>query len=192
MGSSLAKLIAGTLGGVVGVWALDRVTWRLWDLEPRALLAREEAARPGGEDPAHVMARRAGNAMGITLSEQRNAAGFAVHYALGAAPGALYGLARASSARPSLMRGALFGIALFVVQDELANTVMHTAGRPSDYPWQAHARGLIGHIAYGVTLEAALVAFDRMRGGGASADEAETPRAGSARTSFSSDGDLRA
>ncbi len=40
----------------------------------------------------------------------------------------------------------MFGAGLFLTQDELANSVSGLGGKPKDYPWQAHARGLIARV----------------------------------------------
>jgi hypothetical protein len=50
-------------------------------------------------------------------------------------------------------RGALFGLGLFLLQDELVNAATGLSARPRQYPWQAHARGLIAHIVYGVVTD---------------------------------------
>jgi len=35
---------------------------------------------------------------------------------------------------------------------------------PGSFPWQAHARGLVGHLVFGLAAEAALSAADRLLG----------------------------
>jgi len=42
------------------------------------------------------------------------------------------------------------------MQDEVLNTVTGLGARPQRYPWQAHARGLVAHIVYGVATELVL------------------------------------
>ena len=37
------------------------------------------------------------------------------------------------------------------------------AGSPGEYPWEAHARGLVTHVTLGVVTEAVLNVFDRVR-----------------------------
>ena len=43
-------------------------------------------------------------------------------------------------------------------------THMGTAAPPQRYPWQAHARGLISHLVFGVVTEAILSALDPAQG----------------------------
>lgn len=157
-----ADLLKGALAGAVGTWALDRVTWFLWHREDPRALARERVARPGGLDPAHVLANRMGRAFGTQLRPaQPHPAGIATHFAIGIAPAAIYGLLR-SRARVPAGAGLLLGLGLFLLQDELGNHLMGLSGSPRDYPWQAHARGLAGHLAYGAATDAALGLLDRV------------------------------
>lgn len=52
------------------------------------------------------------------------------------------------------------GFGLFVFQDELINAAAGLSGNPKDYPWQAHARGLVAHLVYGLMTD---VAFSAMK-----------------------------
>lgn len=161
-GSMLRALLKGAIAGAVGVWALDKVTWLMWDHEDPRALAREQQARPGGLDPAHAVAARAASALGAELEpKQPNAAGLAVHYALGVAPAALYAVYRDQLSRLGPGRGVLLGLTLFVMQDEILNSLLGLSAPPAAYPWQAHARGLVGHLAYGLVTDASLEMLDR-------------------------------
>lgn len=161
-GSLVNNVVKGALAGAAGVWALDRVVWFLWNREEPETLEQEREARPEGLDPAHVIANRIAGAMGQELTpKQPHPAGIAAHYALGIAPGALYGALRHRANGFSLSRGALYGLGLFFLQDELANKMLGTSGSPTDYPWQAHTRGFVGHLALGTAMEVAYKTLDR-------------------------------
>ena len=56
--------------------------------------------------------------------------------------------------------GTLFGLGLFLVHDEGLNTITGTGAKPQEYPWQAHARGLIAHLVYGLVLEGTMRMID--------------------------------
>lgn len=150
-------LLAGALAGAAAVWAMDRLDWALYDrVDPQAR-RRTIAARPGGLDPAHVIANRAAHALGTELSPaQPHPAGIAVHYGLGAAMGAAYAALTPRTPVLGAGRGVLFGLLMFVVQDEGMNTLLGTAGPPGRYPWQAHARGAVAHGVFGFVLDALL------------------------------------
>lgn len=161
-GALLSQLVKGALAGAVGTLALDAVTWFLWDREDPRALERERRARPEGLDPAHFVAGRLARAIGTELEpRQPHPAGIATHFAIGVLPAALYGVARKEVPQVRSGRGLLYGLALFLAQDEAVNSLAGFSARPTEYPWQAHARGLIGHLVYGAVTEATLDLLDR-------------------------------
>lgn len=150
-------MLLGAVAGALGVWAMDRVDWFNYRHEDPEARRRTRRVRPGGEDPAHVMARVAERAVGAEPSSaQHHAAGTAIHYAIGVGPGALYGALRGRVPAVGTARGALYGLGLFLLQDELGNAALGTGADPREYPWQAHARGLVAHLVYGVVTDTVL------------------------------------
>ncbi len=147
-------LLAGAIAGAFAVWVLDKVDWKMYRAGGPDRIRRTEAARPGGMDPAHVMANRAATKVGVDIGDPKdNPAGHAIHYGLGIGMGALYGLLRGMSPAVATGRGALFGLAAWIIQDEGMNTWLGTAGRPLDYPWQDHARGAAAHTVFGISTD---------------------------------------
>ncbi len=80
--------------------------------------------------------------------------------ASGLGPGALYAHRRRQYPWLGTGRGALYGLGLFVVNDELGTRLLGIAGRQRSYPWRSDVRGLIGHVVLGVVTEATLNAMD--------------------------------
>ena len=151
----------GSAAGAVGVVAMDVITWLLYRRENRLDLLREKQLRPYGKDTAHALVRRVTRAVGSDVGRSEpNGAGIAVHYALGMAPGALYAQQRLR--RPWLRSGggALYGVGLYLLNDLLAARLLGIAGPQARYPWQAHARGVIGHVVLGMVTEATLGAIE--------------------------------
>ncbi len=160
LGSEMAK---GALAGAVGVWVMDQVGWGLYLRQDPGALRREQDARVGGKDVAHVAAGKLASVLGITLSpSQPHPAGIAVHYALGILPGALYGALRGRASRLAAGRGLLYGLGLFVVNDEIVAPLLGLASGPASYPWQAHARGLVSHLVLGAATDTVLGALDEV------------------------------
>ena len=162
-GNLAADMLKGAIAGAVGVWVMDKVGWSMWDHEDPAALQQEREARPKGLDPAHVMANRAAEALGTELTpKQPHPAGVAVHYGLGIMPGAVYGALRNRVDGIGATGGLVYGLALFLVEDEGLNPILGTSGGPTEYPWQAHARGLVSHLVLGAVTHATLDVLDRV------------------------------
>lgn len=162
-GSLMADAVKGAVAGAIGVWALDKVTWAMWDRTDQENLRQEEKARPEGLDPAHVIANRAAEALGTELSpKQPHPAGVAVHYGIGVFPGAAYGVLRRNAPALTVGSGTLFGLGLFLMQDEGLNSILGTSGGPTEYPAEAHLRGLVGHLVFGATMHASLKLLDQV------------------------------
>lgn len=150
-------LLKGALAGAAAVWVMDRVDWFLYNRESPATQAKLRWVRPHGLDPAHVAAGKLAGTLGKELTpRQPNALGRSIHYSLGVGPGAVYGALYKRVPAIGAGSGMVYGLGLFLAQDEGLNTAAGLSGSPQDYPWQAHARGLIAHLVYGATLDAGL------------------------------------
>lgn len=159
----LVGAVEGAIAGAVGTVVMDKVSTYLYDLEDPATVKQEEAARVEGKDPASVAAGRLADAIGAEPGEDGVAtAASAIHYALGVVPGVIYGAARPHLGGSGITRGLLYGLALFLVNDEALGPALGLAAPPQAYPWQAHARGLAAHLALGVTTEALMTALDAL------------------------------
>jgi hypothetical protein len=153
--------LVGAAAGAVGVAVLDRVDWFLWNRQDPAAKRRTEQVRPGGEPPADALVSRIEKLAGADVGEDTHRKlGVATHYAIGIAPAIAFALFRDKLPGRGVPRGLLFGLGLFLTQDEVLNTVTGLGAKPQDYPWQDHARGLAAHLAYGVATEFALRAAE--------------------------------
>ena len=156
-----AEAIKGAVAGAVATWVMGKVTTWMYDLESQELRDRENAARHGKSAYA-VAAEKAADLGGITLSdEQQNRAGGAIHWALGIAAGAAYGVMRRRAPITASLKGLPFGAGFFLVVDEIMNPALGFTPGPTAFPWQAHARGLGGHLAFGLVSEMVLEGLDR-------------------------------
>jgi hypothetical protein len=155
--SFVGGLIRGAIAGAAGVWALHEVDRYLTARESAATRQATIAARPGGLDAAHVLADRTTRAAGMELAHpEQNNAGLAIKYVAGIIPAALLGALRDRLGWLHAGRGFAFGVGTWALEDEWAASRLGLAGPPSRYPWQAHGRGFIGHVVYGLTVDAVL------------------------------------
>ena len=51
---------------------------------------------------------------------------------------------------------------IFVMVDELMNSVLGLTPGPAAFPWQAHARGLVGHVVFGAATDGTLRLLDQL------------------------------
>lgn len=101
-------------------------------------------------------------AAGQELSEdERKKYGSTIHWGLGVGAGAVYGALRDRVPGADWGNGLLFGTTFWALIDEGANTALGLTPGPSRFPWQTHARGLAGHLVFGLAADTALRLMDR-------------------------------
>ncbi len=159
----LMDLALGAVAGVAATWVMNRATTFLYEREDERARQREDAAR-GGRTAYGIAAGKAAAALGVRLSDSaQKKLGTAIHWAIGAGGGAAYGVLRRRVPHADAGQGLAYGAAFFAVMDEGANTALGLTPPPAAFPWQAHARGLAGHLVYGLVTETLLDAADRVR-----------------------------
>jgi len=157
----LGTLLKGAVAGAIGIWVLDRVDWAMWDAEDSRTRAETRRVRPGGMDPAHVLANRIAGALGRELDPpQPHPLGLALHYSFGMVPSMAYAALRHRYPVAAAGGGTLFGLAAMAVEDEGMNPLLGLAAPPQAYPWQDHARSLVAHLVLGAVAEGVLRALD--------------------------------
>ena len=160
--SPAVTALLGAAAGAVGTFALDRADWWMWDHEDPAARRQTTAVRPGGEPPADALVSQVEDLTGAEIdADTHHALGQATHYAIGIGPAIAYALFRDKLPGRGVPRGLMYGGALFLLQDEALNSVTGLGAKPTAYPWQAHARGLVAHLVYGVATELALNAAEK-------------------------------
>src|SRR5438270_135356 len=122
----MKAVAAGLLGGLAGAWAMDQFT-RVWNnVVPQT--QRDSSRRPPlpysqqeWDSTSRSAAFIAKYAVGrnLTGNERRQGAQI-VHFAVGAAGGALYGALLGRRNKCLISSGAWFGVVLWLVGEELA------------------------------------------------------------------------
>lgn len=86
--------------------------------------------------------------------ERQDVAGKAVHYAFGTLVGGIYGAAAEMSPDVVSRFGGLpFGMAVWLLADELALPAFQLGKKPNEKPIQQHATGLATHFVYGAATD---------------------------------------
>ena len=138
-------VLAGAIAGGAAVWLISKMDWSL------SHAGRKSSAPASGMDPAHAVAGKAAAATGVRVSNPRdNAVGHTVHYGIGIGAGALYGLLRGMAPAVTTGRGSLYGVANFILGDEIGAPAMGLAKGPMDYAARDHAKSALAHIVFGV------------------------------------------
>ena len=146
----LRDIVRGAIAGSVATWLMDQVTASMYSAQPEDVTAGEAEARPDGRSSAENLVARFEESTGFELDEDMRAGVLrAIHYSLGAVPGALYVALRRHVPLIGLGRGLPYGLLLFAVNDEWLNTTLGIAEPPEAYPVEARMRGLIGHLVLG-------------------------------------------
>lgn len=161
-GTVVGDLARGTMAGLAATWVMGQVTGYLYQAESDEARQAEDQAR-GGTTAYGVAAEKGAKAVGRELTDhERERAGAAIHWVLGAGAGAAYGAMRGRIPGAHLGAGLLFGTGFWAAVDEGVNTVLGLTPPPTAFPWQTHGRGLTGHLVFGVVAEATLRALDRV------------------------------
>jgi len=108
------------------------------------------------EKPANIKAADevSENVFDHTLTkEEEKTAGPAVHYAMGAASGLIYGITSEITPVSTLGVGLPFGAAVWLVADEIVVPALGLSKPATEYPVSKHAYALGSHLVYGVTTD---------------------------------------
>ena len=158
----IGDLMRGALGGIVATWVMGKVTTAMYENEDADARRREDDAREGKTAYGVAAEKMAGLAGRDLTDAERASAGSAIHWALGASAGAAYGALRHRVPGVDAASGLVFGTAFFLLADEAGNVALGLTPGPRAFPWQAHARGLVGHLVFGVAAEFAIRGLERI------------------------------
>ncbi|HKU60559.1 MAG TPA: DUF1440 domain-containing protein [Gemmatimonadales bacterium] len=155
-------LVKGAIAGAVATYVMGRITTLLYDREDRHARKREDDARGGGTAYG-AAAEKGAELLGRRLSkEEQEQAGSAIHWALGMGAGAAYAVARRRLAFLGSTVGTAFGTAFWGFVDEGLVPALGLTPGPLAFPWQAHARGFVGHLTFGTVTDGTLRVLDRV------------------------------
>ncbi len=144
----------GMIGGYVGTQVMERVSMKLYDLEPEEDRKREEEVRPG--PPFEIAARKTTEALGIELSEEQiqALATYGFHYGLGMGWGPTYAFLRRRTNLDPVSAGLLSGALMSLIVDEGMTPLLGFSAPNRDYPLSTHLRGFAAHLAFGLGVAA--------------------------------------
>jgi hypothetical protein len=125
---------------------------------PQHGVGRELQAE-GKDDEQDDAAERLANAVAVAALDrelgrrEKEAAGTAFHYAMGATSGALYGAVAEAIPGVRVGAGLPFGAAVWVFADEGLVPALGLSKSSAEYPLSIHAYAFTSHLVFGVTTE---------------------------------------
>jgi hypothetical protein len=160
-----SRLIAGAIGGAAGLLAMEivrRTSAPLVEKWARAMPAHPPHRRSMSViGTRHAADESATDAIGRIAYEKltghsptakaKRAASWAFHIGYGLELGALYGALRGGTRHPA-RDGLAFALASWLLVDELANSLLGLADKPTAYPIATHVQSLAQHVGYGLAL----------------------------------------
>lgn len=165
--SPLGALTQGLVAGLFGALAQEvffALTKRVAP-EPATEVFEPPEAAQYQETTTQTIARRVVEALAQRGPLQHEAAaGELVHYAFGGAWGGAYGIAAGTlPSLVSLRAGALFGLGVWAVSDNVILPLFRLSAWPQDYPVKTHAYAICAHAVYGAATAASFAALSRYR-----------------------------
>jgi hypothetical protein len=159
-GDVLGDVAKGTIAGLAATMAMGKVTHYWFQHEdPQARKEYQEVT--GGKYPPQRTAEFIEQTLNLHPSKkQHKMLAKGSHQAVGIGAGVAYALARRKIGWADAGQGLLFGALFSLIFDEGLTPLVGFAEPPQEYPWQAHARGLVGHLAFGLAAETVLDGLD--------------------------------
>ncbi len=144
--------IAGLIGGLVASFVMGEFQTLV-----SALSEEEKKPKKKKEDePANVKTAEAisENVFDHQLKKsEKEPAGEAVHYAMGATSGLIYGIASEIAPVTTVGLGIPFGAAVWLAADDVIIPALGLAKSATEYPLSTHAYALSSHLVYGLTTD---------------------------------------
>ncbi len=150
-GDVVKGAVAGLVGGIVGSLVMTGFQTLLSSLS-------EEEKKPERkkEEPANVKAAEEiseGLFDHKLKKSEQEPAGEAMHYAMGATSGLIYGIASEIAPLTTVGLGLPFGAAVWLVADDVVVPALGLAKPATEYPLSTHTYALSSHLVYGLTTD---------------------------------------
>lgn len=144
--------VAGIIGGLVASFVMSEFQSLVSAFSENGGKSQSKEK----EEPATVKAAE-GIAEGVfdhelTKSEKKYA-GPAMHYAMGATSGLIYGVASEIAPVTAVGAGLPFGTAVWLLADDVIVPALGLKKSPTEYAASEHAYALTSHLVYGLTTD---------------------------------------
>lgn len=148
----LKGAVAGLIGGLVASFVMSEYQALLSSLSKE----EKKPKKKNEDEPANVKTAEAisEDVFDHKLKKsEKEPAGEAVHYAMGAGSGLIYGIAAEVAPVTTAGLGLPFGAAVWLVADDVVVPALGLAKPATEYPLSTHAYALSSHLVYGLTTD---------------------------------------
>ena len=153
-GDVVKGAVAGLIGGLVASFVMTEFQSLLSQLSEE----EKKSKKKKEDEPANVKTAEAisENVFDHQLKKsEKEPAGEAVHYAMGAASGLIYGIVAEVAPVTTAGLGLPFGAAVWLAADDVIVPALGLAKPATEYPLSTHAYALSSHLVYGLTTDLA-------------------------------------
>ncbi len=150
-GNVVKGAVAGLIGGLVASFVMSEFQSLL-----SSLSEEEKESKKKKEEPANVKAAEEISKAVFDhrlKKSEKEPAGEAMHYAMGATSGLIYGIASEIALLTTVGLGLPFGAAVWLVADDVVVPALGLAKPATEYPLSTHAYALSSHLVYGLTTD---------------------------------------
>ncbi len=145
---------AGVVGGLVGTVVMTQFQALLTAMTEND----DKSSKKDGDEEEPATVKAASKISEVVFDHklqksEKEAAGQAVHYAMGAATGFVYGIATEIEPNAALGVGIPFGGAVWLVADDVVVPALGLSKPATEYPLSTHAYALSSHMIYGFATE---------------------------------------
>lgn len=151
-GDVVKGAVAGLIGGLVASFVMTEFQSLLSQLSEE----EKKSKKKKEDEPANVKTAEAisENVFDHKLKKsEKEPAGEAVHYAMGATSGLIYGIASEIAPATTVGLGLPFGAAVWLAADDVIVPALGLAKPATEYPLSTHAYALSSHLVYGLTTD---------------------------------------
>ena len=150
-GDVVKGAVAGLIGGLVASFVMSEFQTLL-----SALSEEEKKPKKKADEPANVKAAEEISEVVFDhrlKKSEKEPAGEAMHYAMGATSGLIYGVAAEIAPMTTVGLGLPFGAAVWLVADDVVVPAFGLSKPVTEYPLSTHAYALSSHLVYGLTTD---------------------------------------
>jgi hypothetical protein len=149
------SVVAGAVGGLVASYAMNRFSAAVHSARDESSSGNLSQAHPAADD-ATVQAAQALSESLVSKPlprEEKEKLGLALHYVFGIAAGAAYGALRESFPVTSVGYGLPYGVAVWLLADEVGTPLSGLSKPPWKVSASFHASAFANHLVYGLVTD---------------------------------------